>query len=240
MVTEVEQFIDLQAGGENNLPTHENADHKTCRKCGECCKRGGPALHRQDGKLIEEGKIPLTSLITIRKGELVQDPLAGGVRPASVELVKIIGTGNQWQCSFYDHQDGCTIYSCRPVACSLLQCWDTRRILDIVERDTLCRLDIVKTHHPLAALIKKHDRLCPCTDLARIQTGIDKLTGDQKADLQALVRRDLDFRAKVAKDFNLSLALELFYFGRPLFQLLQPFGVKTVESVRGIVLIWPS
>jgi branched-chain amino acid transport system substrate-binding protein len=63
----------------------------TCRRCGRCCLQGGPALHRADLPLIGDGGIPLERLITIRRGELADNPVAGGVRATRVELVKIAG-----------------------------------------------------------------------------------------------------------------------------------------------------
>jgi hypothetical protein len=65
----------------------------TCRRCGRCCLQGGPALHRADLPLIGDGGIPLERLITIRRGELADNPVAGGVRATRVELVKIAGSG---------------------------------------------------------------------------------------------------------------------------------------------------
>lgn len=236
----MEELNEKQPAVGNTIPVAGSTGQNRCRKCGECCRRGGPALHSQDLHLIRQGKIALSSLITIRKGELVDNPLSGDVRPASVELVKILGTGNRWRCCYYDDEDGCTIYAFRPVGCSLLKCWDTRKILDIVEKDTLSRLDILNDNDPLAAQIKEHEQLCPCSDLERIRSNPEGFTTAQRDELELRVRRDLEFRSKVVKDFNLSLGEELFYFGRPLFQLLQPLGVKMIESAEGVTLIWQA
>jgi Fe-S-cluster containining protein len=216
------------------------SEQVTCKKCGNCCKKGGPALHNQDLELVRSGKIPIRSLITIRKGELVLNPVAGKIQPATVELVKIIGTGRQWDCCYYDEDVGCTVYDHRPYACRLLKCWDTGEILDLVEKDTLSRFDILDEENPLLSVIKEHERMCPCEDLGRIQSHFAQLSDQEKNELEKLVRNDLRFRARVISDFQLKLSEELFYFGRPLFQLLQPLGVRISESALGIQLIWPK
>jgi len=209
-----------------------------CEKCGDCCKQGGPAIHTKDIGLVKNGKIPVSSLITIRKGELVNNPLTGKIQPVAVELVKIIGTGRQWDCCYYDGQHGCTIYENRPVACRALKCWDTEEVLEMVEKETLTRFDILEKDDPLVPVILEHERICPCEDLKVVQDGIGQVSEELKKKLEKMVRDDLNFRSRVIADFQLKLSDELFYFGRPLFQLLQPLGVGIFESGTGIHLNW--
>jgi Fe-S-cluster containining protein len=212
----------------------------TCRRCGRCCLQGGPALHRADLALIGDGGILLERLITIRRGELADNPVAGGVRATRVELVKIAGSGRDWRCCYYDEAArGCRIYGHRPQACEVLQCWDTAAILALVETDVLSRLDIVAADDPLRPLIMNHERACPCPDLERLGSGISQLTEGERTALQDLVARDLTFRDRAVRRLGLSLGLELFAFGRPIFQLLQPLGVRIGSSARGPVLQWP-
>jgi Fe-S-cluster containining protein len=209
-----------------------------CSKCGNCCKQGGPALHIQDFELVRSGKIPISSLITIRKGELAHNPLVEKIQPVTVELVKLIGTGRQWDCCYYDNESGCTIYEDRPYACRVLKCWDTGEILDLVETDTLNRFDILDKDDPLIPVIKEHERICPCDDLGFIQENLGCLSDEKKNELEKRVRSDLRFRTRVIADFQLKVSEELFYFGRPLFQLLQQLGVRISESPTGIHLNW--
>lgn len=210
----------------------------TCKKCGNCCKKGGPALHSQDLDLVRSGKIPISSLITIRKGELAQNPLAEKIQPVAVELVKMVGTGRRWDCCYYDEHKGCTIYEDRPYACRVLKCWDTEEILTLIEKDTLSRFDILIKEDPLIPVIIEHERICPCDDLGYIQTHLGQLSDEQKNELEKRVRNDLRFRTRVISDFQLKVSEELFYFGRPLFQLLQPLGIQISESSGGIHLNW--
>jgi len=221
------------------LPGNSMTDKQTtCRKCGNCCKQGGPALHLQDLDLVKSGKIPISSLITIRKGELALNPLVEKIQPITVELVKIVGTGRDWNCCYYEEPAGCTIYADRPYACLVLKCWDTTEILDLVEKNTLSRFDILEKNDPLVPVILEHERICPCDDLGFVQTNYDLLTEPEKSELEKRVRTDLRFRTRVIADFELKVSEELFYFGRPLFQLLHPLGARIVESSTGLHLRW--
>jgi len=209
-----------------------------CKKCGNCCQQGGPALHIQDLGLIKTGKIPISSLITIRKGELAENPLAGRIQPVIVELVKIVGTGRLWDCCYYDKDAGCTVYNDRPQACRVLKCWDPEEILNLVEKDTLSRFDILEKDDPMVQVILEHERICPCDNLGFIQSNLGGLSDIFKNELEKRVRSDLRFRTRVIEDFHLKVSEELFYFGRPFFQLLQQLGARVFESPAGVSLRW--
>jgi hypothetical protein len=70
-------------------------------------------------------------------------------------------------------------------------------------------------------------------DLVRM--GAD-LSEKMKRELHKLVNEDVRFRNRVVREFNLKVSEELFYFGRPVFQLLQPLGVRVKESQLGLEL----
>ncbi len=214
------------------------SEQNHCRRCGNCCRQGGPALHTQDLELVRSGRLPVRSLITVRKGELAYNPILEKICPVGVELVKIRGTGRQWDCCFYDEKRGCTIYEDRPRACRVLKCWDTEKILALVEKETLTRFDILKEDDPLVAVIREHERICPCPDFEYLRQNREKLTDREKRELEKRVRNDLRFRARIIEDFDLDLNQELFYFGRPLFHLLQPLGIGFSESDGEIHLRW--
>ncbi len=211
----------------------------SCNRCGECCRRGGPALHSKDLILVKSGQIPTSHLFTIRKGELVLNPKVGKVQPAKTEIIKIQGKGRNWVCHYYNEQENsCRIYQSRPVACELLKCWDTDNILAIMEKDTLSRFDIVEKDSPLYDVMKEHDQLCPCPDFEYLAEKQKKISVNLKEELEKRVRDDLHFRTRQVKAHQLVLVDELFYFGRPLFQLLKPFGARILETPMGIELYW--
>ncbi len=212
-----------------------------CKRCGTCCMKGGPALHSQDLGLVLEGHLPIDMLITIRKGELAHNPRTGKLQPVKAELIKIRGTGKEWSCIYFEKDlKGCSIYAHRPFACRTLECWNTEELLELVGKDILTRIDILKEGDPLQVMVEEHERHFPCPDLEKLADVLVSGSCDGQEGLQQLVSEELLFRNKVVKENNLSLYQELFYFGRPLFQLLQPLGIEITETVDGISLKWPS
>ncbi|MCK5516385.1 MAG: hypothetical protein KAI39_05860, partial [Desulfobulbaceae bacterium] len=67
-----------------------------------------------------------------------------------------------------------------------------------------------------------------------------RLSDQQEKELEKRVKDDLQFRTSVTGDYNLKLSEELFYFGRPLFQLLQPLGAIISESRSEVTLRWKN
>lgn len=211
----------------------------SCRRCGKCCNEGGPALHGPDLELITSGRIPLSALITLRKGELAHNPVIRKIAAIENELVKLKGTGREWNCYYYDSQENsCTIYDFRPQACGVLKCWAPDDLLEMVGKDTLSRFDILQEDNPLRSIISEHERLYPCPDMEEIASLSADMSDTMKRSLQKLANEDLRFRTRVVKEFDLKLSDELFYFGRPVFQLLQPLGARVSESALGIELSW--
>ena len=208
-----------------------------CKRCGICCQKGGPALHGQDLALVRGGQLPLGDLITIRRGELAYNPLSDRIEPVLAELVKIRGTGQEWCCCYYDPASkGCSIYGNRPMACGVLKCWQPEETLALVGQDLLRRLDILQEGDPLRPLVLEYELACPGPDMGEVEKS---LAGQDESVLRALenqVNIDIAFRNRVVQAYNLSLANELFLFGRPLFQLLQTFGVVVSESSQGLRL----
>jgi hypothetical protein len=124
----------------------------------------------------------------------------------------------------------------RPVACGLLDCTRPDALLAIAGRDLLSRFDLLGQDDPLIPLVNLHEKHCPCPDLAGLPELIAQDEQAEIARLTRLVQLDLGIRAKASGEFGLSVALELFYFGRPLFQLLQLVGFSVSETMQGIEL----
>jgi Fe-S-cluster containining protein len=207
-----------------------------CRRCGTCCLQGGPALHTDDLRLIKSGIIPWSSLITVRRGELVHHPLAKGVRAARVELVKLAGSGRQWTCRYF--ADGCTIYDHRPLACRALKCWHTQEVEALMEKDTLSRLHILDEDHPLVPAIHLQDKEFPCELFAEIHSGRSEPEAGTSAELERRANLELRWRSELVARHSLGLDEELFFFGRPYFQLLQALGFAVSETGSGLRLSW--
>jgi len=204
-------------------------DTKHCKQCGTCCRNGGPALSREDIDLVRQGHIRHDQLVTIRQGELGYNPATARLEPVPVELLKIRGQGSGWTCLFFaEASNGCTIYARRPATCRVLQCWQPEALLSTIYQNTLCRADLINPNDPILAEIERHERACPgkeFTDMLEQNTGAEELIR-----LTELIRADLAIRAEIAKKIGLSLEMEFFLFGRPLFKQLAGAGIKCIEE----------
>jgi Fe-S-cluster containining protein len=208
-----------------------------CKQCGTCCRKGGPVLHRQDLELLRQGRIRYEHLITIRKEEPVLLPFDEEPVPAKQEMIKISGRDGDWTCRFLDPgRNACTIYSFRPLECRLLKCWDTAALEEIINQDTLARGDIINPLHPIHEFIDEQEQECSCRDL---QGCISRLTAsppneEMLTELTRLARQDLELRNRATVRFDMSVELELFFFGRPLFTIMKAYGLHVYEQHNNI------
>lgn len=209
--------------------TDSASGHTDCQRCGTCCRQGGPALHSVDLELIRSGRLGIDDLVTVRRGELAFPPLGEQPEVVRHEFLKLRGTGASWCCLFYDEgARGCSRYPDRPLACRVLDCRNTRALLELAGRDLLTRFDCLAGDDPQLALARGHEAECPCPDLDRLRRDLGEPEIDTAAllaPLEARVRLDLDLRSRAVAAHRLSLERELFLFGRPLFQLLAPLGI---------------
>ena len=210
-----------------------NKTKTECDRCGTCCIKGGPALHCEDVNLLRNNILKQEHLITIRKGEPVFSPGVEKLEPANSELVKIKGKGIEWICFFFKEEEAaCAIYEHRPLECSLLKCWETADLEKVAGQKLLSRHDIIAPDDPLLPFIKKLNDICPLVNLDRLLGAMNRYNSRQQAlaDLTVLVNADMKIRAQAYARFHFSLDLELFYFGRPLFKILDQCGIKTYEK----------
>ena len=203
----------------------------SCKQCGICCTKGGAALHSEDLSLLRLKKISRKNLITIRKGEFAYNPVTEKVQATRNEIVKLCGTGREWTCCYYDvNSRGCTIYDHRPLACRALKCWDPADSLALVETDLLSRFDILEQDVLLHELIAEYETACPLPDFTFLSKKIKKQDSNCLISLEASVNQDLEFRNRFVQGEATVLQEEMFLFGRPLFQLLQSFGVLVYQA----------
>ncbi len=226
--------------------THSNksltdADH-ACRQCGTCCRKGGPALHKEDRHLVMNGLIPADSLYTIRTGEPVQDNVADRLAYASGDILKIKGHGDGWCCRFLDDEiDRCTIYDRRPAECRAMQCWDTAAIEALYDRDRLTRKDLLEEVEGLWDLIADHDQRC---SYKTIREQADRLSLDEAGQTAALeniteiVKYDESLRKLLVENGHASQEMLDFLLGRPLTATLHGFHIKVEQTTDRIRLIY--
>lgn len=190
-----------------------------CARCGECCRRGGPALHREDLPLLHRTPgLALTDLLTLRAGEPALDQPAGRLAPLAEEIVKLRGVSETWVCLFYRDQDhACAIYGQRPLECRVLSCRDTGPLERIYDRDRLARRDILPDGHPLLELIEEHERRCSVARLAQLLAG---RAAQDREEARAMLAWDRELRRLVPEKTGLDPETLLFLFGRPLDRLV--------------------
>ena len=222
-------------GNTNTSSTRQTA----CKQCGTCCTKGGPALHTADLVLLQDKLIPRQDLITLRKGEFAHNPVLNRVQATTEEIVKLKGREGEWTCWYYDPSTcGCTIYTHRPEACRILRCWDPEESLALVEKDLLSRVDILDGEDHLLKLVADYEKNCPLPDFDQVIMDIRKQPEKCIAALEEGVNRDIGFRDEAVSGSEIVLRQELFLFGRPLFQLLQPFGFSVFQSGNELHLRW--
>jgi Fe-S-cluster containining protein len=206
-----------------------------CQRCGTCCRKGGPALHKEDGSIIKNRKLSTTQLITIRPGEPSYDPSQNEVVPAMSEFVKIGGRGADWTCDFLEESsNNCLIYQQRPLECRLLFCGNTGPIEKVIGRDLLSRKDLLERDDPVLPLIDRLEEECPYLQVHQILESEDH--AGQLEKLTVLVRRDLAIRQAFLNHFPDREKEELFLFGRPLFLVLAPHGFRLIENMGNLDL----
>lgn len=215
----------------------------TCRQCGTCCRKGGPALHVEDRDLVMDGLIPAEALYTIRPGEPVQDNVAGQLSYADNDIIKIKGSGDDWCCRFLDDESTrCTIYDRRPAECRALQCWDTRAIEALYARDRLTRQDLLKEAQGLWELIADHDQRCGYCTIRGLAAQLSSGTSERTAALGAIsemVKYDESLRKLLVENGHAPDKMLDFLLGRPLTDTLHGFHIN-VERTAGHIRLGHS
>ncbi len=211
-----------------------------CRRCGTCCKAGGPALHGEDRVLIESGRIPLKCLYTIRSGERIRDNVQGELFQATGDIIKIKGVRDSWTCRFWDATRGnhCTIYRQRPLECRVLKCWDTTALEDIYGANRLTRADLLFQMEGLNALAVDHERRCAYGDVHKYIQNLKEghRTAEAVRSVLAMIRYDQQLRGVMAEMANLDPEMMDFLLGRPMTQILTGFelGLVKIDGAWGL------
>lgn len=199
-----------------------------CRRCGTCCRKGGPSFHIEDRDLIEKGRFPLRFLYTIRPGELTYDNIRRALLPVTTDIIKIKGRDQSWSCVFYyDPDSTCRIYEKRPVECRSLKCWDTREIEKIYKKNRLTRKDLLKGVNGLWELIEDHENRCSYLKLERLVMQLkEKQSRKPAAQIAEIVEYDKQLRKLALEKSGLDPEILDFLFGRSFEKTLHMFDIK--------------
>jgi len=204
----------------------------SCSRCGTCCRKGGPALHREDRHLVEQGLIHTRDLYTIRQGEWAHDPITGVLAQAAGDIIKIKGGSGTWACRFFD--DGpptCRIHADRPLECRTLTCWDTAGIERVYAIGRLTRQDVISGIAGLWELVIEHQERCDVERIRSLRLPADgPRAGRRPRELAEMIRYDTELRNLVVSRAGLETGMTDFLFGRPLQQVL-----RAIERAEGPV-----
>jgi Fe-S-cluster containining protein len=211
-----------------------------CRRCGTCCRKGGPALHLDDQKLVETGIIPLSDLFTIRQGEPALDNIDNTIAPAVTDIIMIKGLpDNRPQCRYYDYDTkGCRIYDRRPLECRALNCRDTREIERIYSLRRLTRRHLLSNVEGLWTLVQDHQSRCDYGCVAELAADLKRPHTAREAaeSLLELIRFDDELRILTAERSSIDSQILPFLFGRPLSSTIGMFRLRLTRTRRGPVI----
>lgn len=200
----------------------------SCRRCGTCCKKGGPGFHHQDKNLIETGMILLKDLYTIRKGERARDNVKGGLFSVPSDIIKI-KSNEQGACVFFDGNGTCIIYENRPSECRALKCWDTRDIEAMYSENRLTRKDLLSDIDGLWELIEEHQSRCDCE---QIEGWLNEVNSDQKNEAAEKISQALQYdrhiRTLSVEKSGIDPEMTDFLFGRPLSESIPMLKTKAM------------
>ena len=196
-----------------------------CARCGTCCRKGGPGLHIEDKRLLEEKVLEPGDLVCFRKGEFAFDQAGQCLAPLDQELLKIRGKEDGWECLFYDPSTrGCLIYGDRPLECRTLMCWDTGPIEEVMGRDDrLTRLHLVPGDSGLGELIREHESRCGLGRVRAITEKGDVETRALRQEILDLCFYELSFREAISQKTGTPDNVLECYFGRPLFRAVRGY-----------------
>jgi Fe-S-cluster containining protein len=206
----------------------DNIQIKKCKRCGTCCKKGGPSFHLEDKVLIEKGVILSRHLYTIREGELAYDNVMGSLQPVSTDTIKIKGQRDSWTCIFFEAQGNkCKIYENRPVECRVLKCWNTADIEKLYSENRLTRKDLISEVEGLWDLVEDHQKRC---SYEKVRKFVKTLKGEKRNDamegLIEMIGYDTQLRTLVREKGGVDPEMLDFLFGRPLTKTIENYGLK--------------
>lgn len=215
----------------NNKTSYETAKGG-CIRCGTCCEKGGPALHRDDLDMVLEKKISPENLYTIRKGEMVYDNVKGGLVRTPQEIVKIKSAEGARACIYYEPDNkACSIYEIRPLECRVLDCSDSGPSEAVYTVDRLNRESVFGAVDWLMDLIRVHEEKCGYDRIEELsEKRLKKQPGAAEEILEA-VRYDNEMRQVVKEKTGMSAEMMDLIFGRPLENTIPAqFGVKIMRN----------
>lgn len=208
-----------------------------CIRCGTCCTKGSPTLIREDRELFTSDLLKPEHVVTIREGEAAYDSRTEQTGPAEREMIKIREVPGTRRCIFYHVSDkSCSIYESRPQQCRRQECWNSE---PPEERDDvpLTRRDLLQVVGSLWDVIQRHEERCSHSELNRMMTRLAATKGQTVDEVIELLGYDEHVREFISERLGLALETMDFFFGRPLREVIEMFGLKAEDQPDGSVLL---
>ncbi|MEZ0328782.1 MAG: YkgJ family cysteine cluster protein [Dissulfuribacterales bacterium] len=189
-----------------------------CKRCGACCIKGGPVLHKADISLLSSSLLTPNVLVTIRKGEPVYHPTEDRLVELPLDIIKIKSKPAENTCMFFDAQAMCcSIYDERPLECRAFRCWDTEEAEGLFLTDVLARENIFPVGSAFLEVINAYDQRFPPKEIfSMIFEARDLLDSAQEilSELQDVAEKDAMFRRRVRATFKIEEDALDFFLGR--------------------------
>lgn len=205
-----------------------------CVQCGQCCRKSSPTLFSQDIPLVRSEKIPLHSLVTLRKGEPVSSPFRDEPFYLPEECIKVREKPHTRECIFLDSQtDYCTIYESRPYQCRVQSCWDESGIKLLTSQNAITRAELFNEVDTIIQVIEEHNSRCSFRKLQDVFSKLKKSEGQSIDEVLGLLSYEDHFRNFIGERLKLpSDSLDLF-FGRSFSSLVRLFGFRIEDKADG-------
>lgn len=203
-----------------------------CRQCGTCCRKGGPAIHQEDKKLLENGHIPLKCLFTIRKGEPVYDNVQGCIISAPSDIIRIKSREGSNTCVFFNPKaNSCTIYEKRPLECRILECWNTGEIERRYDKGRLSRFELLSDTPHIKDLVEYHENRCAYRIIKELIRRFNQ-DNDKKVfeSIREILAFDNHFRLLAIEKSICQEEIIDFLFGLSLEKKLPRMGLKLIKK----------
>lgn len=220
-----------------------------CRRCGQCCRLGGPTLMREDAERLLDGTLPLSVLVCLRRGEWARHdgsrgstaaglPRGDNLAPLAREMIKLAGAGvgpHPWQCPYLRETAGqaaCAIHDHRPLQCRALFCEAPQAVENLLatgdflsRAELLARLASVEPRASLwRELAEAHEDACPAGGYFRLRQELATTpnVAAVRRELAEQERYDEAFRQLCVERGALEPELLPLVLGRPLRDLPRP------------------
>jgi Fe-S-cluster containining protein len=175
---------------------------------------------------VEKRILPLRDLRTIRKGEIVFDPVFDGILSTEQEIIHIAAKPGTRVCMYFQ-EDGnrCAIYETRPLECRVLKCWDTRDIEYWYRRDRLSRESVIRLITGLMELVEAHEERCSVSDYMVLLRSLEESPSPEAGRrVREMISFDREFRRLTVEKSHMDPGILPFLFGVPLTELRRPGG----------------